>query len=164
MSTEPVPRPTARVLVLDEEDCVLLILASDGESRGSGRPVWLTPGGGLEPGETYEEAAYRELEEEVGLRDAVLGACVWLRRLPYALSDGVAREKHERYFFCRVKRFDVEGVDEATLDMEAVGGFRWWSIAEIEASSETFAPRRLDELLGQLIRDGPPIEAFDVGL
>jgi ADP-ribose pyrophosphatase YjhB (NUDIX family) len=133
MSASRLPRPTARVIVLDEDDRVLLILASDGEYRGSGEPVWLTPGGGLGEGETYEEAAVRELHEEVGLTGAALGPCVWLRRLPFALADGVPREKHERYFVCRVAHFEVSDISEEALDLEAVGGFRWWTCDEIEA-------------------------------
>ena len=153
MSESRIPRPTARVLVLDEEGRVLLILAADGEYRGSGEPVWLTPGGGLDEGETYEEAALRELREEVGLDGVELGPWVWLRRLPYALSDGVPREKHERYFVCRAEHFEVGAVSATVLDLEAVGGFRWWSVGEIEASDERFAPRDLGRLLREL-RDG----------
>ena len=164
MSESRIPRPTARVIVLDEDDRVLLILTSDGEYRGSGEPVWLTPGGGLDEGESYEEAALRELREEVGLTDATLGGCVWLRRLPFTMADGVPREKHERYFVCRVPHFEVGGVSEEMLDLEAVEGFRWWSVDEIETSSGLFAPRRLAKLLGELLRVGRPTEPFDVGL
>ncbi len=164
MTTAPIPRPTARVIVLDQAGRVLLILAADGEYRGSGEPVWLTPGGGVEHGETYEDAACRELQEEVGLLDVTLGPCVWLRRLPYEMADGVPREKHERYFVCHVPYFEVEGIPEEQLDLESVGGFRWWTAQEIEASGEVFAPRRLGLLLRQLLQDGLPPAPFDVGV
>jgi len=157
-------RPTARVLLLDEDDRILLILSPGGEYRGSGEPVWMTPGGGVDEGETYEDAALREMREEVGLSDASLGPVVWLRRLPFTLSDGVPREKHERYFVCRMLHFEVGDVSEELLDLEAVGGFRWWTYEEIEASDEDFAPRRLGKLLQDLLHDAAPAEPFDVGL
>ena len=94
--------------------------------------------------------------------NASIGPCVWLRRLPFVLADGVPREKHERYFVCRAERFAV--LAEAVTDLEAVSAFRWWSPDEIEESGEVFAPSRLGALLRELLRDGVPAEPFDVGL
>jgi len=47
------------ILILDEK--ALLIQRRD-------LPVWVLPGGGIDPGETPEEAACREMEEETGLQ------------------------------------------------------------------------------------------------
>ena len=152
------------MIVLDEDDRILLIRANDGEFRGSGIPVWLTPGGGLEGTETFEEAAFRELREEVGVETAELGACVWTRRLPYALSDGIPREKHERYFVCRVPHFEVGAVSPELLELEAVGGFRWWSVDEIVAAAdEVFVPRALGALLPAVVRGEYPAVPIAVG-
>lgn len=52
-------RVTCGVVVLDERERVLLM-----HRRGDG--TWGLPGGGLEPGETWEQAARRECREETG--------------------------------------------------------------------------------------------------
>lgn len=69
-----------------------IILANDAGQvlwarRVGGRDAWQFPQGGMDPGESPEQAMYRELWEEVGLKeDAVaVQACTrgWLRyRLP----------------------------------------------------------------------------------
>ena len=50
------------------------------------------------------------------------------------------------------------------LTAEHVAGLRWWTPAELAASAELFAPRRLPELIAALLRYGPPGEPLDVGV
>ena len=70
------PAAVAVVVVPDEEEraAVLLTLRASGLRRHGGQ--WALPGGRLAPGETPEEAALRELEEEIGVvltPDHILG-------------------------------------------------------------------------------------------
>src|SRR5215216_1940950 len=98
MEQAPILRQAARVLLLDSSDRIFLMLFAPGEN---GAGVWITPGGGLEPDETFEQAAVREVWEEVGLRDFELGPCVWHRSHVSVYQDRVI-EQHERYFILRV--------------------------------------------------------------
>jgi 8-oxo-dGTP diphosphatase len=50
----------ASVVIVLQEDRVLLVRRCD-------VPVWVLPGGGIDPGETPEDAAVREVKEESGL-------------------------------------------------------------------------------------------------
>jgi 8-oxo-dGTP pyrophosphatase MutT (NUDIX family) len=58
-------RATSRVLLYDPDDRVLMFLHY-GKDRGI-PPRWITPGGGVDPGENHDIAAIREVREETGL-------------------------------------------------------------------------------------------------
>jgi 8-oxo-dGTP pyrophosphatase MutT (NUDIX family) len=153
-------RQAARVLVVDDDERVLLVrfdLPGD-------PPVWATVGGGLEPGETHEQAARRELAEEAGIEAGDLGAPVWTRTHVFELGrwwDG----QEELYFLVRTAPFEPRPRHSwKQLNAEWVTAIRWWALDEIERSEERFAPRRLAELLRTLLRDGPAAEPLDVGV
>lgn len=70
-------RPTVRVVCFDGQGRVLLARWRDPSNGLSG---WDAPGGGIEPGETPQDAARRELREETGLLARVLDRHVVVRR------------------------------------------------------------------------------------
>jgi 8-oxo-dGTP pyrophosphatase MutT (NUDIX family) len=81
MCSEPIrERAAARVILLDEQDRVLLFEYDDPNYINPLMPdssrFWCTPGGGINPGETIEDAARRELWEEIGLTDVFLGPMI----------------------------------------------------------------------------------------
>jgi TDG/mug DNA glycosylase family protein len=152
-------RPAVRALVLDPADRVLLV-----EFRWPDKTVWAPPGGGIEPGETPEQAIVRELAEESGLRDFELGPCIWARDHWFADMPGWGGQS-ERIHLVRTDAF--EPAPEWTAEQlagEGIHGQRWWTAEELEAPGTIFAPRRLPKLLRDLLRDGPPPEPVDVGV
>jgi ADP-ribose pyrophosphatase len=124
-------RRAARLLVLDEHDSLLLIEGFDPADRDAGT-WWFTPGGGLEEGETFEEAGRRELLEETG---AVAGALVEVgeeRTVDFDL-DGRRFVQSERYFAVRLPRFDPVATELTDLELRSHVGPRWWTRAEFDA-------------------------------
>jgi len=158
--TTPRLRPAARAIVLDPSDRVLLVRFEFPQQR----VVWATPGGGVEPGETHEDAIRRELAEESGLDEFELGPAVWTRTHMFALGihwDG----QLERYFLVRTPTFEpAPRLTWAQLNAEFVTAIRWWTLDELEAAETIFAPRRLPLLVRALLLDGPPSEPVDVGV
>ncbi len=155
-TTDETPRyrPTARVLVLDPLDRLLLLLAED--PNLSIPRLWITPGGGVEPGESFEEGARRELWEETGIT-APLGPCVWTRRR-IVNYDGRVYDFDERYYVVRVESDAVDPCNQTTLEREVVTAHRWWTLEELQQTDEVLGPRKLAELIVPIVAGSYPTE------
>jgi 8-oxo-dGTP pyrophosphatase MutT (NUDIX family) len=150
----PLERAAARVLLLDPRDRALLV----GHVPADDRVVWTAPGGGLEPGESHEQAATREVVEELGVT-ADLGPWIWRRRVTFSFR-GVWIDQDERWFLARTSGFDPA---TAPLDDHGTTSARWWGVDDLRHADAEVAPARLAEHLDRLVRDGPPAEPIDVG-
>ena len=150
------PRRAVRVLLLDERDRVLLVRFHDSEGAW-----WCTPGGGIEPGETDLEAARRELLEEVGLADVDIGPCIWTRRHA-GTYRGIPFDQAERIHVARVSGFTARPGTTTAVEHEPAD-IRWWTLAELTATTETLTPLGLAARIRTLLVDGPPPVPVDVG-
>ena len=157
-------RPSARVILLDRERRVLLFRARIPERPGEAprREFWITPGGGLEGDETYEDGAKRELFEETGLSGIALGPCVWLRDDTFRFN-GVLFEQHERFYLVEVESHDVTADGHTEEELTFLRGHRWWSVDEIRASDEVFVPRDFASLVSPLVEGKVPARPLTVG-
>lgn len=150
VGVDPVARLAARVLLLDDAERVLLFLGLDpGEpARGT---WWITPGGGLDPGESPAQAAARELREETGLDlppDA-LGASVHERTAEFVF-DGRAYRQSEHFFLARVRTHTVDTAGFTPLEVAAVLASRWWAPAALRSTGDTVYPTDLADVLGRV--------------
>lgn len=159
-------REAARALVVDPDDRVLLVRF---EFPAGTR--WALPGGGLEPGETAEDALRRELVEEVGLRDADVGPHIWTRLHVVAFLDGRWDGQREQIHLVRTGRFEPAPVlTPEELRREYVFELRWWLLHEIveatAAAGDTrlFAPQRLADHLADVLAGRVPCAPLDVGI
>jgi len=140
-------RPSARLLVLDPSARVLLFRFVHSKGALAGRDYWATPGGGVEAGETFEQAAIRELEEETGIRVQDIGAEVGRMEFELQLPDGEHVISHERFFLVQTEHASPSRDGWTAEEAEVMAEHKWWSCDELAQTSATVWPEDLLTML-----------------
>ncbi|MDP4586273.1 MAG: NUDIX domain-containing protein [Microbacteriaceae bacterium] len=145
-------RETARVILQNSDRCFLL-MHTHFESHTGLAPRWITPGGGIDPGETPLEAAVRELHEETGLvvDPADLGELV--ERVPgyWDWPDGERFHSYiDHFFHLAVTDFELDTSGWTESEHHDVIEMRWWTIDELRAEVPVVGPPGLIDLLKPL--------------
>jgi len=139
-----IPRPAARILLVDGAGRVLLMRFTPDDRP----PLWCTPGGAVDPGENYAQAARRELWEEVGL-DMDCGPEVAQRTCEFLTFERVEVIADERYFRVDIDRHEVKAGALTELEQRVLAGSRWFERHELADWPETIYPADLEQLLSE---------------
>ncbi len=149
-------RASARLVILDPADRVLLFQVEGPIGRDPARPdrrlFWMTPGGGVEPGEDFQATAARELVEETGI-SAPIGPLLAERRREVVLGRAgglVPGMVHEQYFLVRAPVAAIDCSGWLDYEREDIRDHRWWTLAELGATPELVVPKGLHGLLAAL--------------
>ena len=135
-------RKAARLFVLDDSGRILLFRHHD----PYGNSFWATPGGGVEPGETFEQAARRESVEELGTAPVSLREA-GERDTTFPWGNRIIVQQ-ERYFLATIDHARMAFGESHAV--EGVLEVRWWSRAELVQEAERIRPHDLAERLRAL--------------
>ncbi|MFD1959495.1 NUDIX hydrolase [Novosphingobium panipatense] len=134
-----VARPAARIVLQDGAGRVLLF-RFDPPDRA---PFWCTPGC-RRSGESYEEAARRELLEETGIT-AEPGTAFARRTVDFVTIEGEPVTADERYFHIRVPAgISPDAIDTSghtDLERSVMRSWCWFDRAALLALEEPYFPK-----------------------
>jgi len=130
-------RKSSRAIILNKKKQMFLFqyqfdyLADD-------EAIWITPGGGLEVGESFDDALKRELYEELGIQLKQSYKQVYYRNPIYTLKNGNQVQSEERFYliYLNEETFLYDSWTESEKKRMLKG--KWWSVEEIKLSSDKF--------------------------
>lgn len=139
-------REAARVVITDRSSVLLL---ADTDPGLPGVRWWVTPGGGLDPGETPRQAAVRELEEETGLvtpSDALLGP-VAVRQVIHGYSDQILSQDESFFVLIVPAPFEVHPAGLTEGELLTLAGSAWHRLDTLAELADPVWPAGLIDLI-----------------
>lgn len=140
-------RKSSRLLVLNENHQILLFQFTHTNDALAGQSYWATVGGGLEEGETFEQAACRELYEELGVVRQNVGNHVATRNFEMMLPSAEVVNSDERLFIVFIKNEEVNTANWSEHEKLVISKSRWWTFDELSQTEEIIYPKNVPKIL-----------------
>jgi len=134
-------------MLFDEAGAILLVRFAVPRVEGE-FVFWALPGGEIEAGESEVEAAAREVKEELGLELEVVGPVY--RDSNEFLHQGEMQDNVDFLFKAECRREEPRLIGATEDEREIMKEIRWWTTAEVEASSERIFPENLAKRMREL--------------
>lgn len=135
-------RRAARLIVIDP-DLRALMFRYGVPGRD---PFWVTAGGECEPGESFEDAARRELMEETGII-ADPGPQIARMTPEFITVEGEPVQADERFFLVRVDEARIDTSRHTALEQALMTQHRWFTLEELEGWHEAVFPVELADMI-----------------
>lgn len=136
-------RRSARIILI-APDQRLLLFRFDVSDRP---PFWVTAGGECEPGESFEDAARRELLEETGIT-AEPGEQIARTTPQFVTIEGEPVQADERYFLVHVDDTRIDTARHTELEQKVMTQHRWFTVDELSKWDEAIFPDNLAAIAG----------------
>jgi 8-oxo-dGTP pyrophosphatase MutT (NUDIX family) len=160
-------RKTARLILLNPQSEVLLMnIRSKDVSDPSNpieKPFWVTIGGKIEDGENLFEAATREVVEETGHENVIIGPPIWQGSVVLNWK-GVPTELQETFVVAHTDKYEVVRDGLSQEEQEVVQKYKWWSVSELQSTNDIIIPRDLAKLLPDIIVGNYPETVMQIDL
>lgn len=135
-------RRAARLIVLDPEGRALMF-RYDVPGRP---PFWVTAGGECEPGESFEDAARRELLEETGIA-ADPGPQIAQMTPEFITVEGEPVQADERFFLVRVAEARIDTSGHTETEQQLMTQHRWFTLDDLTDWPEPVFPVELADMI-----------------
>ena len=161
MNTKYPLRHTVRIILLNDYNDLLLMCIDDPKTKSIGGKYlgrfWIMIGGQVDEGESFKEAAIRELFEETGIirEEVELGPIVWFRELDWIANDKPIHLK-EKFIVAKTKKKTVALTKLTEYESEVIKHLSWFSLGQIMSSKETIYPTLLSKHLPDIIANRYP--------
>ena len=154
-------RKSARAIVINNKNQMFLFQYMFDYLEDS-KAIWITPGGSLEEGESFEDALKREVYEELGVQLTKESPEVYYRNPIYTLKSGEKVQSVEKFFLVVLEEDSFSFNHWTESEKKRMLAGKWWSMEEIEKSEDEFFTKDILRIMMELSDGNFPVQPQEI--